>query len=80
MSSAAGKVVLISGGARGMGAAHVEALVSQGARAVIGDLLDDAGRAVAVPWATRAISCISTLPTPIGGTSPSRRPSRCSAA
>jgi 3alpha(or 20beta)-hydroxysteroid dehydrogenase len=42
-----GKVVLISGGARGMGAAHAEALVAEGARVVIGDVLDDAGRAVA---------------------------------
>jgi 3alpha(or 20beta)-hydroxysteroid dehydrogenase len=41
------KVVLISGGARGMGAAHAEALVSEGARVVIGDILDEAGRAVA---------------------------------
>ena len=41
-----GKVVLITGGARGMGAAHAEALVSQGARVVIADVLDDDGRAV----------------------------------
>ena len=42
-----GKVVLISGGARGMGAAHAEALVSEGARVVIGDVLEDAGQNVA---------------------------------
>ena len=47
MARVDGKVVLISGGARGMGAAHAEALVSQGARVVIGDVLDDAGREVA---------------------------------
>jgi NAD(P)-dependent dehydrogenase (short-subunit alcohol dehydrogenase family) len=41
------KVVLISGGAQGMGAAQAEVLVSEGARVVIGDVLDDAGRAVA---------------------------------
>jgi 3alpha(or 20beta)-hydroxysteroid dehydrogenase len=41
------KVVLITGGARGMGAAHAEALVSEGARVVIADVLDDEGRAVA---------------------------------
>ena len=41
------KVVLVSGGARGMGAAHAEALVSEGARVVIGDVLDEDGRAVA---------------------------------
>jgi 3alpha(or 20beta)-hydroxysteroid dehydrogenase len=41
------KVVLVTGGARGMGAAHAEALVAEGARVVIGDILDDAGRRVA---------------------------------
>jgi 3alpha(or 20beta)-hydroxysteroid dehydrogenase len=46
MARVNGKVVLISGGARGMGAAHAEALVSEGARVVIGDILDDAGREV----------------------------------
>jgi 3alpha(or 20beta)-hydroxysteroid dehydrogenase len=46
MARVNGKVVLISGGARGMGAAHAEALVSEGARVVIGDVLDDAGREV----------------------------------
>jgi 3alpha(or 20beta)-hydroxysteroid dehydrogenase len=42
-----GKVALITGGARGMGAAHAQALVSEGGRVVIGDILDDKGRAVA---------------------------------
>src|ERR1700744_6157584 len=42
-----GNVVLVTGGARGMGAAHTEALVSEGARVVIGDVLDDEGRTVA---------------------------------
>jgi len=41
------KVVLISGGARGMGAAHAEALVSEGACVVIGDVLAEEGQAVA---------------------------------
>ncbi|WP_433594288.1 glucose 1-dehydrogenase [Nocardia sp. CA-145437] len=43
----AGKVALISGGARGMGAAHARALVEHGARVVIGDLLDSEGEALA---------------------------------
>jgi 3alpha(or 20beta)-hydroxysteroid dehydrogenase len=47
MARVDGKVVLISGGARGMGAAHAEALVSEGARVVVGDILDDDGLAVA---------------------------------
>lgn len=41
------KVVLITGGSRGMGASHAEALVTEGARVVIADVLDDAGRALA---------------------------------
>ena len=43
----AGRVALISGGARGMGASHVRGMVAQGARVVAGDILDDAGRALA---------------------------------
>ncbi|MGJ0120605.1 glucose 1-dehydrogenase [Williamsia sp. MIQD14] len=42
-----GKVVVISGGARGMGAADAAALVAEGASVVIGDILDDEGHAVA---------------------------------
>jgi 3alpha(or 20beta)-hydroxysteroid dehydrogenase len=40
-------VALISGGARGMGAAHARALLAEGARVVIGDIIDDAGKALA---------------------------------
>jgi 3alpha(or 20beta)-hydroxysteroid dehydrogenase len=43
----AGKVALISGGARGMGASHVRTLVTEGAKVVFGDILDDEGKAVA---------------------------------
>ncbi|TMR42165.1 glucose 1-dehydrogenase [Actinomadura geliboluensis] len=42
-----GKVALVSGGARGIGAAAARALVAEGARVVIGDILDEKGRAVA---------------------------------
>jgi 3alpha(or 20beta)-hydroxysteroid dehydrogenase len=39
----AGKRVLITGGARGQGAAHAERLAREGATVVIGDVLDEAG-------------------------------------
>ena len=38
------KVALISGGARGMGAVEAKLFAGEGARVVIGDLLDDEGR------------------------------------
>ena len=45
---AAGKVVLISGAAQGMGASHTRVLASHGASVVIGDLQEQAGRELAV--------------------------------
>jgi 3alpha(or 20beta)-hydroxysteroid dehydrogenase len=36
-----GKVALVSGGARGMGAAHVRRFVAEGAQVVFGDVLED---------------------------------------
>jgi len=42
-----GKVALISGGARGMGASHARALLAEGARVVAADILDDEGDALA---------------------------------
>ncbi len=52
-----GQVALISGGARGMGAAEAALLVTEGARVVIGDVLDDVNEATAadVGEACRAV-------------------------
>jgi 3alpha(or 20beta)-hydroxysteroid dehydrogenase len=47
MGRLTGKVALISGGARGMGAAHAKALVAEDARVVLGDILDEEGATLA---------------------------------
>src|SRR5437899_8198856 len=41
-----GKVALISGGARGQGATEATLFAREGAKVVLGDVLDDAGRQV----------------------------------
>ena len=41
-----GKVALISGGARGQGAAEVMMFVEEGARVVFGDVRDDEGKQI----------------------------------
>lgn len=43
----AGKVALITGGARGMGASHARRLAGEGAKVVITDVLDDDGQRLA---------------------------------
>ncbi|MET3699609.1 3alpha(or 20beta)-hydroxysteroid dehydrogenase [Bacillus oleivorans] len=47
MGRVSGKVVIITGGARGMGASHARKLVNEGAKVVITDILDQEGQALA---------------------------------
>ena len=47
-----GKVALVSGGARGQGAAEARAFAAEGARVVFGDILDREGAAVAADIAS----------------------------
>src|ERR1700733_2891324 len=46
-SSLAGRVAIVTGGARGMGAAQVELLAAAGAHVMIGDVREQEGRELA---------------------------------
>ena len=47
MGRVADKVAIVTGGAQGMGAADARMLVAEGAKVVIGDILDEPGQALA---------------------------------
>ena len=47
MGRLSGKIVLVSGGSRGMGAAHARAIVANDGKVVIGDILEAEGMALA---------------------------------
>lgn len=47
MERLAGKVAIVTGGARGMGAAHVRAFINEGAKVVFTDILEEEGLALA---------------------------------
>lgn len=54
MSAVAGKVVLVSGGARGIGAAVARMVVKEGGSVIVGDVLDEDGDALALELGDRA--------------------------
>jgi 3alpha(or 20beta)-hydroxysteroid dehydrogenase len=53
----AGQAVLVTGGARGQGAAEVRRFAAAGAAVVIGDVLEDEGRALATELGDRVVFC-----------------------
>ncbi|MFF0542223.1 glucose 1-dehydrogenase [Nocardia thailandica] len=55
MGRLAGKVAVISGAARGMGAAHARRFVGEGASVVLGDVLDAEGEALAAELGEAAV-------------------------
>lgn len=55
MTDLDGRVILVTGGARGIGEAYVRGLHAAGARVVIADILEDAGRALAAQLEDRAV-------------------------
>lgn len=50
------KVALVTGGARGQGAAHAEALASAGLRVIIADVLDEAGEKTVAALAEKGLA------------------------
>lgn len=55
MERFAGRVFLLSGAARGLGAAQARRLAAEGATVVVGDVLDEAGRELAAQLGPRCV-------------------------
>lgn len=51
----AGRVAIVTGGARGQGASHVDRLAREGATVIAGDVLDDAGAELAARLAAEGL-------------------------
>jgi len=58
-----GRVALVSGGARGIGAAHVRALAGEGAHVLIGDVREEEGAALAAELGER-VAPVASLELP----------------
>lgn len=55
MTRLSGKIVIVTGGARGMGAAHARRFVAEGAQVVITDLNEEAGQELALELGEQAL-------------------------
>jgi 3alpha(or 20beta)-hydroxysteroid dehydrogenase len=60
VSALDGKVALITGAARGVGEATARRFAVEGARVILGDVLDEPGRAAAATIGGAPASCTST--------------------
>jgi 3alpha(or 20beta)-hydroxysteroid dehydrogenase len=56
MARFTGKTILISGGARGQGATEARMITAEGGHVVIGDVLEEQGRALAAELGATIIS------------------------
>ena len=75
-----GRVILISGAARGQGEAEARLFAAEGACVVLGDVLDDLGNQVARSLADRALTSIWMCHAKQTGAGPSTPPSTSSAS
>lgn len=61
-----GKVAIVTGGARGMGASHARAFVAEGGRVVVTDMLEEEGRALAAELGEAALFIVHDVASEAG--------------